>query len=798
MGMQKKSLTTLVAMLAASTALVACSTPEQRVERYTKAGAEFFENGDKLRANIQYRNALQIDENHIPALEGLIAIAESDREYPTMYGLLQQLIRLDPNNVNALVKSGNIELLASDEVAAQETADKALALEPGNLDAQALRASVLYKVGDTANAVRIARQIMASTEANHDAVGIIVADKVAQNDLPGALQEVESALAKEPNHVLISLMKIELLTKLNRAEEADAVFRNLIANNPEDISYRQTYSRYLIRLGKMQEAREALRAIIPLAPDDIESYLNIVRLTYFIEGSEPAISIFKEFIESRPNDHELHFSYATFLTSQKKLEDAADIYKKYSGKNNEDTLRNRADVALAGIALTNKENVEAKALIDRVLERDESNPDALVRLATLKIQDEEYDSALIDLRNALQNEPDNHAALILMSTALEKQGDIDFADKQITLAFEGSNGSPEVANAYAAFLLRHNKFDRAEKSMQDSLSRFPNNIEGLKLLATAQLVLQDFQGAEETAQLIRARSNTPDPAVMRILGSASIGQGDFASAIDRLTAANEEQPLASQPLTTLIEAYLEEGRNEEAKALLNNIVSSNPKNYDARLLLARVYFAENNVSDGVSTLNQALSVDPQRFESYDLLYKYYIRSGQLAEASALIYEGLEKFDDNVNLRFYEADFLLIQGRYEDAIAVYERLHEQRPQNQIVANNYASLLLDNRTDEESLSKALRVAETIRNVELPGYQDTLAWAYYKNGDLDNALLLFRRAVKDWPKAAFIRYHLGAVYLAAGNKDSARTELQMALELGGQNFRHAEATRELLAQI
>ncbi|MEO0321067.1 MAG: hypothetical protein AAF199_09300, partial [Pseudomonadota bacterium] len=57
----KRRLSALAATLLVSSALVACSSPEQRMEKFTNSGLAYLEDGDAVRAGIEFRNALTID-----------------------------------------------------------------------------------------------------------------------------------------------------------------------------------------------------------------------------------------------------------------------------------------------------------------------------------------------------------------------------------------------------------------------------------------------------------------------------------------------------------------------------------------------------------------------------------------------------------------------------------------------------------------------------------------------------------------------------------------------------------------
>ena len=788
----------LIAALFMSTALIACSSPEQRMERYTAEGNEFFEEGDFLRANIQYRNALKIDETHTPALKGLVSIAEQNREYETMFSLLQRLARLEPENTDAIVKLGNIYLIASDEAEAQQKADEALAIDPNFAPARALKASVLYKLGDTATAVNLAKDIIRRDPGNQDAVTLIAADRARQNDIEGALAEVEKGLAQSESHILLQLMRIELLGKLGRQDDVDKAFRDLIAVNPEDPSFRQTYAQSLINLGRLADARDVLAEVVSIAPDVLDNHRNLIRVDYQLSGPEKALATFTAAANARPDDEELQFAFAEFLISQDRSGQAETIYQQYAGLRDDAALRNRGKVELAGLYIRGERNDEASALLAEVLEEDEGNTGAKTKLAALKLKNDDVDSAIIDLRSVINGDPDNLQARLLMGAAHEQQGNLELAEVQFTRALERGESAPSVANPYATFLIRNNNPGRAEQILEQSLAVFNDNIPGLRLLASARLTLQDWTGAEEAGRLIEHRSGIKDPSVNRILGTASLGQQNYAEAISRLEAANSEQPLSSQPLATLVSAYLAEGRADDADALLARIIDGNPRKeetYDAQILRSRVAFTQNRRDDAERILNEAVTIAPERIEAYDLLYRYYLRTDRRPDAFALIYQGLEQFKENYGLKVFEADILMNERRFDDAIAVYETLHRRRPDDRYVANNYASLLSEHHDDPQSRQRALDVAKTVADVENPYFQDTLGWAYFKVGNLQDARLILKRAAEDYPNIAVLHYHLGAVYSALENKDDARTALERAQELGGANFRYSDEVQALL---
>jgi Flp pilus assembly protein TadD len=61
----------------------------------------------------------------------------------------------------------------------------------------------------------------------------------------------------------------------------------------------------------------------------------------------------------------------------------------------------------------------------------------------------------------------------------------------------------------------------------------------------------------------------------------------------------------------------------------------------------------------------------------------------------------------------------------------------------------------------------------------YWDTLGWACYRNGQLQEAVAAQERAVKLSATHPEVRYHMGVIYQAQGRRESALTEYRAALQ-------------------
>ncbi|MHA7871728.1 MAG: tetratricopeptide repeat protein [Hyphococcus sp.] len=774
----------------------ACASPEERIENYTESGETFLEEGDLGRANIQFQNALKINEEHVPALLGLVDIAEKKNDYRNMFGLLQRVIRLDPDNLDAQVKIGKLYLVASDETAALEHADKALSLAPEDADALALKAAIQLKLGDTAGAVELANRVIEQQPANPEAVTVIATERTLAGDYEGALAELDRALALKPDVAIVQLLRISILTRLGRNDDVRQAYANLIDLFPEESAYRRVYAMDLIEREQLDDATAQLEKIAELEPDNLDAKLDVIRVILENEGEAAATDKIKTYADASPDDIDLQFALAAFYRQNGKNDLEFEQLSSLARSEDMDIVL-RARNEIAAYHLRNGDRETAEGMIADILATDERNTDALIKRAGLLIDDGSYDEAILDLRTALDNDPDSADVMALMALAFEKQGEPSVARAEFAKAFEASGQSARIGSAFANFHLRQGDRSRAEEVLVDSLASNPGDLDNLKLLAAIRLAQQNWRGAEEVADIIERLENQNELAE-RIKSAAFAGLGDYDLMIKTLSAQNENTPLESRPLAALVSAYIRSDRADEAEELLLKVIDSQEDNYTAHILLAQVYGAKQQQDDAVDILQKATEKDPARSEAFELLYRYFQRTGQSEKAKALITDGLAKAPDNAALRIFQADALLSDGQLEEAFQLYEALVEEQPENRVVANNYVSLASDLRQDAASVQRALEVAKVLEEVDNPLFKDTVGWAYYRAGDFGKAVEFLSEASEVASGNAEIAYHLGAAYYAAGDMDNARTALERALGAGGDGFRYADEINDLLARM
>ena len=129
--------------------MLGCSSMEQKRDGFFKEGKELFEKGDYTRAQLQFKNALQIDSKFAPAMVWLAKCQLKTENFRGAFGALNQAIEIDPKLAEAQILLGRLYLGGKEYEKAQACLKAALELEPQNTDALMLEAALAACTGKT-------------------------------------------------------------------------------------------------------------------------------------------------------------------------------------------------------------------------------------------------------------------------------------------------------------------------------------------------------------------------------------------------------------------------------------------------------------------------------------------------------------------------------------------------------------------------------------------------------------------------------------------------------------------------
>ena len=139
-----------------------------------------------------------------------------------------------PSNQICLTQRAEVLLRLGRGEAALQDINEALALNPANGDANALRAIIHIARNDKAAALESAAAATSSSPNNYRAWLAQSYAQQASFELEQALESASKAQVLEPNSSLVSARVAELLMSLGRIDEAEAAARAGVAANPAE------------------------------------------------------------------------------------------------------------------------------------------------------------------------------------------------------------------------------------------------------------------------------------------------------------------------------------------------------------------------------------------------------------------------------------------------------------------------------------------------------------------------------------------------------------------------------------
>ncbi|MES2095563.1 MAG: tetratricopeptide repeat protein [Pseudomonadota bacterium] len=132
------------------------------------------------------------------------------------------------------------------------------------------------------------------------------------------------------------------------------------------------------------------------------------------------------------------------------------------------------------------------------------------------------------------------------------------------------------------------------------------------------------------------------------------------------------------------------------------------------------------------------------------------------------------------------------GNWPDARSAFEKSVALGPNEPVALNAFGYALVEKGEDLPHAVEMLERASSLAPNQ-PSIADSLAWAYYRRGDVDKAIPLLETAALQSPGNAEIAEHLGDAYWTAGRRYEARYSWRAALVVGD-----AKAAPRLTAKL
>jgi tetratricopeptide (TPR) repeat protein len=234
------------------------------------------------------------------------------------------------------------------------------------------------------------------------------------------------------------------------------------------------------------------------------------------------------------------------------------------------------------------------------------------------------------LQSTWPNSAEAHGELGLLLTDKEQFKE---ASRELKQAVQLDPDSEKYSKGFGEALLNSQQYPAAFKFLQDATKRFPSQLSLQYQLAFADVGLQRFP--EAVSVLDAVADKRPDSGkVQFLLGGAYELEGNLQKGEDHYRNAIKlapQEPDAYRALGALLEKQGAEHLTESIP-LLRKALALDPTDVESKIVLARCLEDQGELDEAAALLEQAVASEPDLLRAHTALAQLYHRQKKLAQA----------------------------------------------------------------------------------------------------------------------------------------------------------------------
>jgi tetratricopeptide (TPR) repeat protein len=752
-------------------------------EKHLTRGEELLKQRKFQEASMEFRAAADIDKNSAEAHWGLARAREGQGDVYETINELRKTIELKSDHLDAKSKLGNYFLLVDPPQIAEteKTLEEIFAVNPNFIEGHILKASL------------------------HSA------QQKSEKEVTDVLNH---AISLDPNRIESYLSLARFYMKSNKADEAEKAIKKAISVNEKSALGYLEYARFLNYSNKPNDAEAQFKKTIEADPTNIEAREAIAGFYLGQRQLEKAEQAYKELAEAQGNSPEGRMALAEFYASPAigREDDAIGTFHAILKDAPEFV---RARYRLSEIHLQRKEDAKVLEQVEKLLVINDTDAEALMLRARLRMQENKAEEAVKDLEEVLKKQPSLKKALYYMTQARLELGQVDHArafigdlekyhpkylnTKLLKVQASFAAGEPQTA------LNEVNELFNVLQKSYPSVDTRAQELEQLRVNAIsargqAYLLLGKINEARADLKEIVKLSPNSSSAYAN-LARVELVAKNSAEALTLFEKAFSIDKKNFDALNGIIAVYKQQKQFANAQTRLDQVLAENASQKDVaaslHYLKADIFIAEKNIESAQTELNQAIELDSEYLPAYSAYAAILVSQNQTDRAIEQYKKVLEK---KPSAAVYSLVGMLEDARnnLDEAEKNYRKALEIAPESPIAANNLAWLIAA--YDRGNLDEALQLAQNCvnKNSNVAGFYDTLGFVFYKKGLPSPAIEQFKKAISlDEAESArnggvsnpAYRVRLAMAMASAGDKPNAKREVETALR-NGKNLSEQEA--------
>jgi tetratricopeptide (TPR) repeat protein len=570
-----------------------------------------------------------------------------------------------------------------------------------------------------------------------------------------AIAAYRRAYELDPHSSVIGERLAEAFARAGRIPEAIQEAQDVLEKDPSNLPARRILARiYLRSLGDMDasgaqkeladQAIEQYREIVRLDPSDTDSALRLARLYRAERDDAQAEAVLRATLKRSPEDREALRQLALLLLdADARGPEAVALIEPVARKANSAEWNTLLGEAYA----KSRDYPASEAACRAAVALQSEDVSARKCLGEALLLEQKYDAALEQYRRLTEIEPNDPEHFLRLSLIYRRLGQLDKAEESLLRAKQDAPGSLEVIYNEALTYRAQGRFDDAIRVLSDAVAA----AKGTERPSTMSILY------EQLGALFREVENYP--AAIETFGE--------------LEALGPEEAKRAREL--IIDTYRMSKQIDKALAESQKAMAHYPDDRSFVITRALLLAEEGDAAAGAALIQGLQKESPKDFELSITLAQVYERGRKYREAEKAMADAEQlalRQPDRVMVWFLRGAIAERQKKYDDAEEQFRRVLAADPHESATLNYYGYMLADRgiRLDEAVGLIQRALAEEPYN---GAFLDSLGWAYFKQGKLEQARKELERAVARTAHDPTVREHLGDVYAKLGHPAQALAE-------------------------
>lgn len=581
--------------------------------------------GNLEKAREYLRTILTLNPRHYVGQMLLASIAVQSKDYTLAVPVLENMLRNNPDDAQALYMMGTIQLARKRYPQASELFERAATKGNSNDAVRELGFSQLGLGLDKQGLANLERAYAANPADTRAGVQLALSF-ARQGQSAKALQIAEGIVKREPDNLTMLNFLGNVRGRTGDKAGARAAFQQVLA---KDASFRPAginLSWLDIEEKHFDEARVRLNQMLTRVKDDPDVLFELGMLELRAGKPSEALRHWQKADDVQRQDPRPGLALIDYYANQRQNDKALEIAKTLAGKQ---ANKYPVQIALARAYLAAGESTNARLSLQEATRLAEFDAEKQVAIGRLQLVAGAVDQAGYNVQKALQAKPDDLQALVLQTEVEGRRGD-------------------------AA------KIDTALKTLQ---AKHPGTVP--TLLTTGHVALSRGQFAAAQNAYRSALEKAPDTSIVLLLAQAQIGGGEVDKALQTLDGWIKKKPDDKLSLRALAEVQLLAGKVDLARKSFAQVVALEPDNATTMASYAALLQRLNDPA-AVSTAEKAVKLAPTDAEVNDVLGWILLQRGDKEGALRHLREARLRNPTNGEIRLHLAHALAKAGRKAEA------------------------------------------------------------------------------------------------------------------------------------